>query len=502
MKFNCPHCKKNLEIADELSGHAMDCPSCQQALTVPALAVAMAIPVREEAPKPPANSHPPKLRRPAPGNYTPPKPPRRGGGFGKFLLTLIVLAGAGFGYAMVHFNESPQQVWKRLLDVVETMMKPAPVPTPIPEAATPTPTPSPTPEATPEPPVTPTPTPTPVDPLAWLLERIGNIITGYVSPDGTNWAATDVGRIEAPVPSTIYVGLVVCSAANGTLNTSTFGNVQITGGNGGAPAEAPAAPAALLAAPASNAVLLRWQSSFDATSYTVKRATTSGGPYATVASGITASSYTDPTATNGTTYHYVVSAVNAAGESPNSPEDVVTPTAPMWNVALGGTATATIGPDSAGRAFDNNSRTIWFAGRSGGVGAIQYDFGAGRAPAIKAYTVTSPDARPEHDPRDWQFQGSNDGKDWTTLDTQSGQTFPSRFYEMEYALPKPASCRYFRLNVTANNGDNDLHIADIKLLSDEPMPNAPIAPLLHWRANDTADRERAIARQKAIESEK
>jgi hypothetical protein len=169
----------------------------------------------------------------------------------------------------------------------------------------------------------------------WVkLERIGNIVTGYVSPDGTNWAATDVGRIDAPVPSTIYVGLVVCSAANGTLNTSTFGNVRITGGNGGAPVVTPAAPAALLASPGKNAVSLRWQSSFGATGYTVKRATTSGGPYSTVASSITASSYTDTSVLNGTTYYYVVTAVNSAGGSANSPEDAVTPEAPMLNVTF------------------------------------------------------------------------------------------------------------------------------------------------------------------------
>jgi hypothetical protein len=48
----------------------------------------------------------------------------------------------------------------------------------------------------------------------WLkLERIGNVITGYLSPDGTNWAATDLGRIDGPLPATIYVGLVVSSTA-------------------------------------------------------------------------------------------------------------------------------------------------------------------------------------------------------------------------------------------------------------------------------------------------
>src|SRR5438067_1863760 len=99
MNFECPHCSQNLEVADEWAGHAVDCPSCLQALTVPALA--LAIPTREAAPKPPTNPQPPKLRRPVPGTSPPFRPPRRaGGGFGKFLLALIILAGAGFGYAM------------------------------------------------------------------------------------------------------------------------------------------------------------------------------------------------------------------------------------------------------------------------------------------------------------------------------------------------------------------------------------------------------------------
>jgi hypothetical protein len=337
----------------------------------------------------------------------------------------------------------------------------------------------------------------------WVkLERIGNIITGFVSPDGTNWAATDLGRIDAPVPDTIYLGLVVCSAANGTLSTSTFSNVQITGGNGGAPVVTPAAPAALLAAPGKNAVILRWQSSFGATSYTVKRATSSDGPYSTVASGITACSFTDTAVTNGITYHYAVSAMNTAGGSPDSAEDTATPRAPRWNVTFGGTATATVATEGAGNAFDSNSATLWFAARSRGVAAIQYNFGSGSAPEIKGYTITSPNNKPERDPKDWQFQASNEGTNWTTLDTQSGQTFPLRCYEMEYALPKPAAYRYFRLNVTANNGDGDLHIGNIKFLSDAPIPNAPISPLIHWKTNDGADRERAIANQKALESRK
>jgi len=169
-------------------------------------------------------------------------------------------------------------------------------------------------------------------PSYWVkLERIGNIITGYVSPDGTNWAATDVGRIDAPVPDTIYVGLVVSSNANGKLNASTFSNVQITGGDGGAPSVIPAAPAMLLASPGDGEVPLRWQESFGATSYTVKRSTSSGGPYSTIASGVTGSSYTDRSVSNGTTFYYTVTATNSAGTSGSSPTDSATPVRPMVN---------------------------------------------------------------------------------------------------------------------------------------------------------------------------
>lgn len=164
-------------------------------------------------------------------------------------------------------------------------------------------------------------------PTHWVkLERIGNIITGYVSPDGTNWAATDVGRIDAPVPDTVYVGLVV-SSVTGKLNNSVFSNVQITGGDGGAPSVVPAAPAMLLASPGDGAVPLRWQASFGATGYTVGRSAFSGGPYEAVASGVAGSSYTDTSVVNGTTYYYTVTASNSAGTSDSSPSDSATPVA-------------------------------------------------------------------------------------------------------------------------------------------------------------------------------
>ncbi len=62
---------------------------------------------------------------------------------------------------------------------------------------------------------------------------------------------------------------------------------------------------------------LKWNPAYGATSYRVKRATTVGGTYTTLASALTIN-YQDTTATNHTTYYYQVSAVNSYGESLNS----------------------------------------------------------------------------------------------------------------------------------------------------------------------------------------
>jgi len=82
----------------------------------------------------------------------------------------------------------------------------------------------------------------------------------------------------------------------------------------------PAAPPELAATAGSGAgkIDLTWAGSSGAASYKVKRALASGGPYTTIASNVTDTSYSDTGVTASTTYYYVVSAVNGTGESPNS----------------------------------------------------------------------------------------------------------------------------------------------------------------------------------------
>jgi hypothetical protein len=66
--------------------------------------------------------------------------------------------------------------------------------------------------------------------------------------------------------------------------------------------------------------LVSWGPVAGATGYTVRRGTTSGGPYTEVATGVTATSYLNTDLMNGTTYYYVVAAEIPCATGPNSAE--------------------------------------------------------------------------------------------------------------------------------------------------------------------------------------
>ena len=100
------------------------------------------------------------------------------------------------------------------------------------------------------------------------------------------------------------------------------------------PANQPPVTPTSLVATASNAVVsLSWSGSAGADSYLVKRSTTSGSGYVTLASGVTATSYLDTGLVNDTTYYYVVAATNVYGVSPDSAEASAAPVVsvpPPW----------------------------------------------------------------------------------------------------------------------------------------------------------------------------
>ena len=92
----------------------------------------------------------------------------------------------------------------------------------------------------------------------WLkLERVGDRITCWHSPDGASWTPIENGLFPG-MGKTAYLGLFVCSTLNGKTATATFDTVRMTGGGGVERIKNPAAPFAVYGGPGDGQVPLRW----------------------------------------------------------------------------------------------------------------------------------------------------------------------------------------------------------------------------------------------------
>jgi hypothetical protein len=116
---------------------------------------------------------------------------------------------------------------------------------------------------------------------------------------------------------------------------------------------APSAPTGLSASAGDHQIALSWNAATGATSYNLYRGTTSGSE-TLFRSDLTGTSFTDTGLTNGTTYFYQVSAINAGGESGRSLEVFGTPQGLPPNAPTNLSATP-VSPTQIDLAWTDNS---------------------------------------------------------------------------------------------------------------------------------------------------
>ncbi len=312
----------------------------------------------------------------------------------------------------------------------------------------------------------------------WLrLKRTGNTFIANQSADGITWTTT--GSTTISMSSNAYAGLAVCSVKDGTICQALFSNVSLS--NSVAPT--------VTAQAGNGTVTLRWNSVSGISAYRISRATSAAGPYTAIVPSTPGTGFVDTNLTNGTTYYYIISNLN--GSSPVADSDIVsaqpTSSTSLISRAVGGTALANAekSTETAAMAFDATTSTKWYTDVNASTGWIQYQFGNGLAWRIKEYKITSANDVQQRDPKDWQFQGSNDGATWTTLDTQTNQTFASRLLTKTYDLTNNTPCRYYRLNITANNGGSGypIQLSELALLSDPADVGDKTPPVLTLPSN-------------------
>jgi hypothetical protein len=192
----------------------------------------------------------------------------------------------------------------------------------------------------------------------------------------------------------------------------------------------PAAPLNFWTQTGSAQATLHWTEADRAASYSIRRASAPNGPFTVVGSSAVpatgwdlGTTYTDTSLTNNRTYYYIVTSVNAAGESPASLEVQVTPTA-AGSLKLAGTAIGEGG--DFGKALDGDLTTC-FDTQNGWVGL---DLGGSYVITEIRYSPLSSNTDTTAKMYGGEFQGS-DSPDFsnpttlfTTIATKAGAGTP------------------------------------------------------------------------------
>lgn len=115
---------------------------------------------------------------------------------------------------------------------------------------------------------------------------------------------------------------------------------------------------------------------------------------------------------------------------------------------IASSGTSNQSPDNAFYVFDGTKVDGWFGSAPPDENQwIQYQFPS--AKVITSYRMASNFASTQGAPSAWVFQGSNNGSDWTTLDSQSGVTSWVNDVPKSFAVATPGSYLYYRITFTA-----------------------------------------------------
>jgi hypothetical protein len=119
-----------------------------------------------------------------------------------------------------------------------------------------------------------------------------------------------------------------------------------------------------------------------------------------------------------------------------------------------------------GRAFDADTTTSWQSPRYGGY--LQYQFPSGQSFVLTEYRLTNAGTE---NPTNWQFQGSNDGINFTTIDQRSGETF-SGLQVRSFAVSNTNAYQYYRINFSTNAQPVFVQVAEFSLFG-RPATTTP-----------------------------
>ncbi|MET9760713.1 glycoside hydrolase N-terminal domain-containing protein [Streptomyces sp. NPDC006372] len=113
-------------------------------------------------------------------------------------------------------------------------------------------------------------------------------------------------------------------------------------------------------------------------------------------------------------------------------------------------------------SVDGDPATVWRVGAT--APAVVWQADLTQAVVVTSYALTAAPDRPQDDPRRWRLEASQDGRAWTTLDTQNpGTPFAERGERRTFRVTNSTAYRAYRLTLTPGASSKALQIAEIAL---------------------------------------
>lgn len=127
--------------------------------------------------------------------------------------------------------------------------------------------------------------------------------------------------------------------------------------------------------------------------------------------------------------------------------------------------------ETAANIADSDVSTEWISEDVKMPVSVTIDYGEEQA--FAAYKVTSAAVPRDNDPSVWKIYGSNDGENYTEIDSRSGVTFRGQNEEQTFELSDDVTYRYIKFEVSKvrRNGSN-LRVSEFTILSREELDAA------------------------------
>ncbi|MDQ6422166.1 glycoside hydrolase N-terminal domain-containing protein [Paenibacillus sp. LHD-117] len=116
---------------------------------------------------------------------------------------------------------------------------------------------------------------------------------------------------------------------------------------------------------------------------------------------------------------------------------------------------------------DGSIDTKWYSGDGKPPFWIQWEYA--EAKVITGYSLTSGNDVPNRDPKDWTLKGSNDGVQWTVLDTRTNEEFASRKLTKTYSFTNNTAYKFYKFDLVTKGG-TQIQLSEMKLIGQDAAP--------------------------------